>query len=745
MGELARSWRGLVGTVPGLLMLAVLAGQVVATADGDLRPYILGLSVLILDVIGVVASMRAARRGHRTAWLVLATGRLFSVLSLVALAAAAGTGSPAWWWLGTCARLLMFGLLAAGALLGPARRLNGRQRRAFAAETTTVLAAGFMVVWYFAIDPVIERGAPTFLWVSEIGYPIGDLLLLTGVAVIVLRGTISSWGSPLAFLAGGMTCNLVGDAMWSAIDAQGRLAGYSPLATSFLVAAPLLMTIAALKYRPVSAAALAGRKPSTWGNQLPIGAVAVGGALLLVVTVRENDLMPWGGLIIALIVMAGATAVRQMISLRDSQDLIVSDLLTGLANRTGLDQAITRAYRRHEPVAMLLIDLDGFKLVNDAYGHAAGDKVLTAFAHHLRATVRTGDTPARIGGDEFAVLLTDVTTPEQAVTAAQRIIAASAGNPIRIGDDLVPLRASVGIALTTEEDTGKELLRRADIAMYQAKRAGTHSWILHDPTMVDRRAEDAALAEDLAHALHNHELSVLYQPLVNLQSGDLISAEALVRWQHPTRGPIPPTRFIPIAERSGTINEIGLYVLEQALLQRHTWETTRPVHVSVNVSPRQLQEPTIVHDILAVLTRTGTPPSALVLEVTESAIVDEHTGIAALRALRSHGIRVAIDDFGTGYSSLQYLTRLPVDILKIDRSFVGELNGTPAGSAITEAVIRLAQVLNLSTVAEGIETAAQAAELLALGCDTGQGYHYAKPQSGPDLHRFIRSRQPQDA
>jgi diguanylate cyclase (GGDEF)-like protein len=586
----------------------------------------------------------------------------------------------------------MFGLLAAGALLGPARRLSPRQRRAFAAETLTVLAAGFMVVWYLVIDPVIERGAPTVRWFAEIGFPVGDLLLLTGVAVIVLRGTISSPASPLAFLAGGLTCNLIGDAVWSAIGVQGQPADRSPLATVFLVAAPLLMTLAALKYRPVPAAVLAGRKPSTWGNQLPIAAVAVGGALLLVVTVRENDMLPWGGLVIALIVMAGASAVRQMISLRDSRDLNVSDLLTGLANRTGLDQAIARAQRRHEPVAMLLIDLDGFKLVNDAYGHAAGDQVLTAFAHHLRATVRTGDTPARIGGDEFAVLLTDVTTAEQAVTAAQRILTAAAGQPIRIGDDVIPLRASIGIALTVADDTGKELL-----------------------------------------------------PLVNLRTGALVSAEALVRWQHATRGPIPPSRFIPIAERSGTIAEIGLYVLEQALLQWHTWETARPVHVSVNLSPRQLQEPTIVHDILAVLTRTGTPPSALVLEVTESAIVDEHTGIAALRALRSHGIRVAIDDFGTGYSSLQYLTRLPVDILKIDRSFVGELNGTPAGSAITEAVIRLAQVLNLSTAAEGIETADQAAELLALGCETGQGYHYAKPQSGPDLHRFIRSRQHQDA
>ena len=728
------------GVWPGALVSLVLVGQAVAGLDSGLRPYILGLSILILDALGVVVSVRAARRGNTTAWQLIGAGRLFSLASTVALSAGAATGSLPWWWAGTICRLLMFALLAAGALAAPARRLSGRQRSAFVAEAITVLGAGFMVVWYFVINPTVENHAPNRLWVSLIGYPIGDLLLLTGVVVVVLRGTISSLRSPLTLFVGGLTCNLVGDALWSAMDARGRPASASPLATVILVAAPLLMTLAAMKYSPVEDTVPAARRTPSWGTQLPLFAVAVGGLLLLVVTVRENDMFPWGGLVIGLIVMATATAIRQTISLRDSRDLVVSDMLTGLANRTGLDQALSRARKRHEPVAVLLIDLDGFKLVNDAYGHAAGDTVLTAFAHHLRATVRTADTAARIGGDEFAVLLADITTTEQAVTAAQRILTAAAGNPARIGDDLVPLRASIGIALAAaDEDTTstKEVLRRADIAMYQAKRAGTHSWTLHDPAMVDRRTEDATLAEDLSHALANDEITVLYQPLVNLATGDLVSAEALVRWHHPTRGLIPPNRFIPIAERSGAITGLGLHVLEQALLQWRTWRSDRPLHVSVNVSPRQLQEPTIVHDILAVLGRTGAPPSALVLEVTESAIVDEQTGIAALRALRSHGIRVAIDDFGTGYSSLQYLTRLPVDILKIDRSFVAELNGTPAGSAITEAVIRLAQVLDLSTVAEGIETAEQAAELLELGCDTGQGYYYAKPQPGPDVHRFL--------
>jgi EAL domain-containing protein (putative c-di-GMP-specific phosphodiesterase class I) len=290
-------------------------------------------------------------------------------------------------------------------------------------------------------------------------------------------------------------------------------------------------------------------------------------------------------------------------------------------------------------------------------------------------------------------------------------------------------------------DSPKELLLRADVAMYQAKRLGNHGVQLHDPSMTDRRAADARLGEDLAGALDRGELQVLYQPLVDLVDGRPVGAEALLRWHHPRLGMVSPVQFIPIAERSGTISEIGLFVLETACRQVTEWGD---LYVSVNVSPRQLQEPTLVADVLDVLARTGLTPDRLVLEITESAVVDESTGIAKLRALRDHGIHVAIDDFGTGYSSLHYLTRLPVDILKIDRSFVAELNGTPEGSGITEAILRLSQVLHLTTVAEGIETAEQAAELQLLGCGIGQGYLFARPLPPAELHELLvsPSRQP---
>jgi len=418
------------------------------------------------------------------------------------------------------------------------------------------------------------------------------------------------------------------------------------------------------------------------------------------------------------------------------QRMALHDPLTGLANRAGLDGRLAETVGRRADIALLLIDLDDFKLVNDVHGHAAGDAMLTEFARLLLADVRDGDVAARIGGDEFVVLLTDVPGAEDAVAVAQRILAAAAAAPVRLGTDILPVRASIGVATGRDGDTPKELLRRADIAMYQAKHLGTHGVQLHDASMTDRRAADAQLGEDLASALENDELHVLYQPLVGLTDGRPVGVEALVRWQHPRLGVVPPALFIPVAERSGTITAIGLYVLEVACRQASEWDG---LYISVNLSPRQLQEPTLVQDVLGVLARTGLAPERLVLEITESALVDESAGIAKLRALREHGIRVAIDDFGTGYSSLHYLTRLPVDILKIDRSFVAELNGTPEGSGITDAILRLSQVLHLTTVAEGIETAAQAAELQVLGCSTGQGYLFAKPLPAADLLELLVS------
>ncbi|WP_305782714.1 putative bifunctional diguanylate cyclase/phosphodiesterase [Symbioplanes lichenis] len=423
---------------------------------------------------------------------------------------------------------------------------------------------------------------------------------------------------------------------------------------------------------------------------------------------------------------------------QELQRLALRDPLTGLANRAGVDARLAEVVGTRSDIALLLLDLDDFKLVNDAYGHAAGDVVLTEFAAVLQAAVRAEDVAARIGGDEFVVLLTGIADDGEAVAAAERIAAAAA--PVALGEDLIPVRVSIGVATPSSGESPKELLRRADMAMYEAKQEGTHGVRLHDPAMTDQRAADAQLGEELAGAVERDELTVLYQPLVDLADGRPVGVEALVRWEHPVLGLVSPTRFIPIAERTGMIDAIGLHVLREACRQIAAWGDG--LYVSVNVSPRQLHEPGLVDHVLAALSRAGLEPSRLVLEITESALVDDAAGIEMLAELRRHGIRIAVDDFGTGYSSLHYLTRLPIDILKIDRSFVAQLDGTGEGAGIAEAIVRLSRALHLTTVAEGIETTDQATELQLLGCGIGQGYLFAKPMPADEALRMLASARP---
>ncbi|WP_436531712.1 putative bifunctional diguanylate cyclase/phosphodiesterase [Actinoplanes sp. HUAS TT8] len=702
----------LIGAVPAGLLAAGFDNRAVA------------LIILVLDVIGAVYSWRAARTSPSglIPWRLIGAGRAASALAMICLALS-------WEATGAFARLLMFVLLTAGVFASITRRFRGRAKAALVTELVIVLSAGFMGVWYFAIEPVLAHRGPAEPGIMTIGWPLGDVLLLAAIAAIILGGAVTRFAAPVTLFAVSLGLQLVTDLTWTLTQDARMMSGLAVAALLMTIAPILTVARTGLPYTPRTS------RPPAWATYLAMGTTLAGCLLMMIVTIREGQLLPWGGLVCGLTVMTGAAAWRQLISIRQNRDQLTTDSLTGLSNRAGLDEALDRTAKRGEPAALLLIDLDGFKLVNDAYGHAAGDMYLVHVGRQLRAAIRGVDVCARIGGDEFAVLLADTGHVNDAIAAAQRVLATAGAHPARLDNDLVPVRASIGIATAKPGYDAKTLLRQADTAMYHSKRAGSHRYARYEPSMIDHRADDAALAEDLQHALDRDELHVLYQPQVDLATGRPIAAEALIRWQHPTRGPISPVRFIPVAERSGAIIGIGLWILEQSLIELSGWNES--LHVSVNLSPRQLREPTIVHDILAVLDRVGTDPRRLVLEVTESALVDDTSGIAALRALRDHGIRIAIDDFGTGYSSLQYLTRLPVDILKIDRSFVAEFDNTPEGSAVAEAIVRLSQVLHLATVAEGIETEDQAAELRALGCDIGQGYLYAKPLSPSDFATFV--------
>jgi diguanylate cyclase (GGDEF)-like protein/PAS domain S-box-containing protein len=421
------------------------------------------------------------------------------------------------------------------------------------------------------------------------------------------------------------------------------------------------------------------------------------------------------------------------------------DSLTGLANqalfRDRVQHALTRTGRHDGRLAVLYLDLDNFKTVNDSLGHPTGDKLLICVAERLRACLRAMDTAARLGGDEFAVLLEDLTSAGDATGLADRLIAALQ-QPFTVADREVFIGASIGIALDAPGVSNDQLLRNADIAMYTAKRRGRGRYEIFQPEMHAAAVERLEIEADLRGALDRGELTLQYQPIVALDTGRISGVEALVRWRHPERGLLPPGAFVPIAEETGLIRELGRQVLVEACIQVRRWQVEHPemepITVSVNISPRQLQADGLVEQITEALDASGLAPSNLVLEITEGAMMhDTEATIGKLGVLKGLGVRLAVDDFGTGYSSLSYLQRFPIDILKIDRAFVSAIEPATSKASLVRTIVSLAQTLGLQAVAEGVETAVQAEILADLGCALAQGYHFARPMDADALSDML--------
>ncbi len=428
----------------------------------------------------------------------------------------------------------------------------------------------------------------------------------------------------------------------------------------------------------------------------------------------------------------------------------VHDPLTGLPNRLQfverLSRELTRAEDRRERIAVLFLDLDRFKVVNDSLGHSAGDRLLIAVADRLSATMEPNDIVARFGGDEFTVLCHNITSEETAELVAERIAQAIA-RPVALMEGEVFVTASIGIALSgAAGDTTETLLRNADAAMYRAKDNGRDRAELFDARTHHRAVDDLRTGNELHRAIERGEMRVYYQPMISLDTGTLFGFEALIRWEHPERGLIPPMEFVPIAEETGLIVPLGAWALEEACRQAVHWHDAAPdephLSMSVNLSPRQLAEPALPNEVARVLHDTGIQPSALWLEITESTLMrDAESAVSALGALRALGLHLAVDDFGSGYSSLAYLERLPVEALKVDRSFTEGVGVRKDSTAIVDAIVSLARALHLTTVAEGIETPDQLQRLRGMGCEVGQGYLFgaAKPAGvfGPDPRRVF--------
>ncbi len=405
------------------------------------------------------------------------------------------------------------------------------------------------------------------------------------------------------------------------------------------------------------------------------------------------------------------------------------DNLTGLPNRPLFLDRLTEelAGSAANDLAVLFVDLDRFKAVNDTMGHAAGDELLLQVADRIRATTRSDSSAARFGGDEFALMVGCGEEPRVALNVASRVIEAL-GRPFIVRGKTVLIGATVGIAFSGRGRDAAELLADADLAMYRAKRAGGGRSATFEPQMREELTSSLSLASDLTGAIQRHELSLEFQPIVNLATGRPSAVEALLRWHHPVRGLVSPTEIIPIAESTGLIVPVGRWVLEQACRWAVTWRRTLPdLRVSVNVSVHQLREPGFARDVAVVLSRTGLPADALILEVTESALITDHDGtIETLDELKHAGIDIALDDFGTGYSSLSNLHNLPLDVLKIDRSFVSGGQGRRSDQLV-RTVIDLGKAYGLEVVAEGIEDDVQLRKLVEAGCGFGQGYLLGRP------------------
>jgi diguanylate cyclase len=765
-----------------VVVLGLCAVAAFVALPGSTARYAVYVGVAVASVACILVGVRVRRPVDRLSWYVLAAGALCfaagdSYEHFSGQAYHAGGATPT----AATAIYLAGYLLVAVAMVRLSRHPGRSGRREGYVDTAIISLGALAVSWQFQLNWFVHDPSLTsFGKLVILTYPVIDIAVL----FVVIRSLVFGMAGRryLRLLAAALAVLIGADFVHYLLVEHGDRGTSVGIGAAFLVAYVLIGAAAlhpsAGDTLPVPARETPNiyRRETSTRRRIPV--VAFAGFIppcILVVASRLGlsvDVPVMSAIcvvVFALIYLrmmwlieeiSGQTAEiethakaleashRQRDNLEaDLRHLAFHDALTGLANRALLhdrvEHALASVSRSGRSVALCFGDLDGFKTVNDTLGHNVGDSVLVRASRLLSSIVRPGDTVARLGGDEFAVLLVDVERPESVVDFAHRIVAVLRDAPDFEGNQ-VGLSISVGVAFAEPGKTTEQLLSEADSAMYEAKERGKNCVEVFRTSMRSRMMERLDLTNGFRWALGRSEFFLQYQPIVSLSDNRLRGFEALVRWNHPTLGEVAPLRFIPMAEETGFIVPLGRWVLVEACEQLAAWtaHSDQDLTLSVNLSRRQLIAPQLADEVRTALALTGIDPHRLILEITESVLMENPERSAqALAELRSIGVRIAVDDFGTGYSSLSHLQRFPVDVLKIDKSFIDPLTSTdPGSSALVTAVIGLAASLGLEVIAEGIEHESQLHRLVDLGCLQGQGFLMARPLDGPAAESLIVER-----
>jgi diguanylate cyclase (GGDEF)-like protein len=731
-----------------LLPLIVVLAIGLRDSPGGQRA-LAAISYTVIELLGLAFSVRAATHpgldpAARRPWKIIAAGWVALLLAGLGFSASVGAGSaelsPALL-LALACRAAFLVLLLRGLFLFDVRRTSRTDRLKLVLDVTTVAGAAVIITWYLLTGPAVARAVASPPWVVATVYTVGDLVLVFGVCAVLLRGTATSARLPLALLLAGCICFLADDVRLAYTSSRGSplsLVGTVWITLSVLAPLFLLMLAAAAQVRqaerhePVRAQPLIPRP--TW---LPFTALMFGFSLLVIAAVRSPP-YPWWGLVGGAVLTAFAVTARQVVALRENHTMVVTDSLTGLASRASFKEALHRANDRGGPlVALLHVDLDDFKQINDVYGHDIGDAYLSTFAATLHRVVGPADTAARIGGDEFSVVMPKLSDPDQAIEAAEKVLADSA-LPADVDGHRLRIRASVGIAVAKmgmADDA--EIMRWADQAMYAAKRRRSHGWYLYVRTTTDDVNPEEHMIDDIGHT---GDLRCTYQPIVSLHSYELVAVEAQGSWR---RSFADDDSWLMDTDLP---HETGQRIIEEAVRHVACWRRELPpdrqLRLAMRLSSQQLASLTLADDITHTLDRYGMPPPTFVAEVVESELPEDDSAIAQLVQLHQRGVRIAVEGSGSACQSLRYLNRRLVDTLKLDCSFVTDVGRTPAGSAIAMNLARLARILQVDSAAAGVQTLVQASELARSGYQDGQGDLFAPPLTGAEMDELIAAARP---